>query len=159
MINHLYACLALFLLLSGCSTGLFQMTDPAVRLVTCIGTAATSLFHNEQLTKLDVECDTQLAGDYVVIVSPPRSYTDAELLDKGLSVDTIQKLKLRRRENIPHGIVYVIPRFTPDAGSKSTAYGEFVTITQWLQAEKQTNRVYIELSKSGDGSITIVKVY
>lgn len=152
-----YFWLFLPVLLAACST-LFETTDPAVRLATCIGRAATSLFHNEQLSQLQVECDTQLAGDYVVIISPPRTYTDAELLDKGLSVDTIQKLKLHRRADIPNGIIYVIPRFTTHAGSKSTAYGEYVTITDWVHAAKQSNLVQVELVKSGTDSIAISKV-
>ena len=158
MKSILYSSLTFPLLLSSCSSFLHEFSDPAVRLATCINTAANSLFYSDNKNKFEVECNTKLSGDYIIIVHPAKDYSNDELIEKGLSVDTIRKLRLRGSPKSPHGIVNVIPLFTTNAGSKSTAYGKHVTITKWLQTKKDTNIVHVELTKLGTNSIAITNI-
>jgi len=146
------------LLLASCSTFLFELKDPAVRIATCISSAATSLFYNDEKDILEVECDTKLSGEYIVIFHPAKEYSNDELIEKGLSVDTIRKLRLRGPPVSPRGRINVIPLFTTYAGTKSTAYGQHVSIIEWLQVKKYTNIVSIKLKKQGTNSIIIENV-
>ena len=144
--------------LVGCSDILYEFTDPAVRVATCIDSGATSLFYSETKNKIEIECDSKLKGEHVIIFHPPRQYSNEEYLDKGLSVETIRKLRLRSYTDQPHGILYIIPLYSQDAGSKSTAYGQNVTINNWLSTNKNSNIVYIELMKQATNSIMITNV-
>ena len=154
----LYIVTIVSLLLVSCSHVLYEMRDPAVRIALCIESGSTSLFHSETKEKVEIECDSGLSGDYVVIFHPTRQYSNEELLGKGLSVETIRKLRLRYHSDLPHGILYVIPLFSQDAGSHSAAYGRYVTIDNWLSVNKKDNLVYIELTKQDVGSVIITNV-
>ena len=129
-----------------------------MRLVTCISTAATSLYFREHGNTLQVDCDIQLAGEYMVFLYPARTYTDAELIEKGLSVAMISKLRLHGEPKNPRGLILVIPLFTDEVGSRSTAYGEYVAISEWRQAKKESNIVHLTLTKQANDSISITSV-
>ena len=150
--------LVLPILLMGCSDMLREFTDPAVRIANCIESNATSLFYNEKRNNLEIECDTRLNGEYVVFFAPPREYSNEELLGKGLSTETIRKFRLHTLNKSSNGMIYIIPRFTQDAGSHSTAYGHHVKIEHWQMANKSDRLVQIELTKEDAGIITISRV-
>ena len=143
------------ILLVGCSDLIYEYTDPAVRLATCVESGANLLINREQVNKLDVECDSSQEGDYVVIFVPPKIYTDEQLINNGLSIETIRKLKLHTPTSSPHGMIYVIPLFTQELGSHSAAFGKHVTINNFSMAIKNKELVKIELTKHDDNTINI----
>ena len=152
------AWMLLLLCLSGCSSFHNAIQDPAVRLATCLSTAATSLYYSEHASPRQVDCNVQLTGEYIVIMYPARTYTNAELLEKGLSVATIRKLRQHGELKNPRGLIVVVPLFVDDAGSHSAAFGEYVAIHEWLQVIMQSNIVHVTLTKQANNTISITSV-
>lgn len=156
--RHAYSFI-LPMLLMGCSDLVHELlTDPAVRIATCIESGAASLAYNDKLKTLNIECDSKLNGEYVVLFAPSREYTDEELLEKGFSVGMIRKFRQHINNNPSNGLVYVIPRFTQEAGSHSTAYGQNVKISRWLMTNKKDHLVHIELTKHETDTILISNI-
>lgn len=144
------------MLLVGCSDLVHELvTDPAVRIATCIDSGATTLFYSVKRNKLEIACDTRLNGEYVVLFAPPRNYSNEELIDKGLSNETIRKFRLHTPNKSSNGMIYIIPRFTQEAGSHSTAYGQYVKVNRWLMANKNDHLVHIELTRHETNTILI----
>ena len=146
------------ILLASCSSYIQATRDPAVRLASCINMASITLYHRENQDKLETVCDTELTGEYLVILHPARTFSDDELLEKGLSIETIRKLGLHGPSKSSNGRIMVIPLFSGDIGSRSTGYGQHIAITEWLMAKKATKTVTIELSKAPANSIVISNI-
>lgn len=146
------------ILLVSCSSYIQANRDPAVRLASCINMASITLYHRENQDKLETECDTELAGEYLVILHPARAYSDDEFMKKGLSIATIRKLKLFGPPKSSNGRIMVIPLFTDDMGSKTTGYGQHIVIPEWRLAQKATKTVTIELSKTPANAIVISSI-
>ena len=158
--NKFYILLVFSAFLSSCSTYLYETRSPAVRLADCIRTAATSLYYNDKKNNLEIECNSSLKGEYIILLHPPKEYSNEEFINKGLLVGIIQKLRVRKKTSSIHGFLYVIPLFNNNIGSRTTSYarGGYVTINNWLLAKKNNNIVYIELQKTKSNSIIISNI-
>jgi hypothetical protein len=118
-----------------------KLTDPAVRLANCIEEGVKKSL--DGATSIDVNCDLQLAGNYVVVLHPAGEKTDDELVTGGVPAETIPAVRALR--NGDHAAIYVVAsdKQTPD--SRTTYQNNFVSFDHVMVAAKSTQPVMVSI--------------
>jgi hypothetical protein len=126
---------------AGCGRLTSKLTDPAVRLAYCIEEGVKN--SQAGATSIEVNCDIQLAGNYVVVLHPAGEKTDDELAAAGVPAAAIPAVRALR--NGDHAAIYVVAsdKQTPD--SRTTYQNNFVSFDHVMVAAKSSQPVTVAM--------------
>ena len=142
------------------SIGCDAMSDPAVRLATCMESAINDAVPSTAV--IEATCDLKLTGNYLVVLHPSGELSDEQLLAGGVPEPVLPELrKMRIADNAS---IYVISTDANVKGtgadrttlsSRTTSQNKFVKIDKLIVQAKTSQPVVV--SVGGDATARVIQ--
>ena len=132
------------------AVGCDAMSDPAVRLATCVESAINDAVPSTP--DIEATCDLKLAGNYLVVLHPSGELTDEQLLAGGVPEPVLPELRKMRIGD--RASIYVISTDANVKGtgadrttlsSRTTSQNKFVKIDKLIVQTKSSQPVVVNI--------------